>query len=130
MTKKLTVGLILATIAIWIGWDVFVAIEPTPGDTESEVLRDWGWRAPSFVFALGALLGHWFGNADALVALRERFPWSPVLLAGIGAAVVGADVAGWLTDLHPMVALLAGIPAGAVLWPLRPKPSDRVEADG
>ena len=116
MTKKITAGLIFVTIAVWIGWDVFVAIEPTPGDTESETLRNWGWAHPSFVFALGALHGHFFGTSKTLRRFRRRVPYSPFILAAIGVILAIADVAGILPSAHPLFAFLAGLPFGAVLW--------------
>jgi hypothetical protein len=111
-----TSALILGTIAVWIGWDIYVVIEPTPGDTESETLRDWGWSAPAFTWAFGALCGHFWGTWDGFVKFREKVPWSPAILAILGLALAGANVAGVLPRIHPMIPFLVGIPFGALLW--------------
>lgn len=122
MTRKITIVLILTTIAVWVGWDIFAAVEPTPGDTESEVLRDWGHAHASLPFALGALMGHFFGTWDRLVELRARFPVAPVVLAGLGGVVVAADLGGALPEVHPLIPFLVGVPLGAALWPLASPP--------
>ncbi len=116
-TSKVTSVLILATIAVWIGWDIYVAIEPTPGDTESEILRNWGWSTPSFVWMFGALCGHFWGTWDKLIQFRKRFPWSPFALGGLAVVLMSLDYGGFLPSIHPMISFLAGIPFGAWLWP-------------
>lgn len=127
LTKKITAGLIVATIVIWVGWDIYVAIEPTPGDTESETLRDWGWKAPAFVWAFGALCGHFWGTWGKFVTFREKYPWSPFVLGALALGLAGLNAAQILPRIHPMLSFLVGIPFGALLWPQkRPEPANGI----
>jgi peptidoglycan/LPS O-acetylase OafA/YrhL len=56
-TRRMTIFILLAVAAVLIVWDVYVFVEPSEGDTISEVLA----RAPRFiVFAIGFVCGHIF----------------------------------------------------------------------
>ena len=55
-----TVWIIVATAALLIGWDIFVAVTPQGGDTISEVLLTFARRHPALPFAFGVLMGHLF----------------------------------------------------------------------
>jgi hypothetical protein len=116
VTKYITKGLILTTILSWIVWDIYVAIEPTPGDTESETIRDWAWAHPAFPFAVGAIMGHFFWNREE----GRFFSWSPWLLGGLGLAAAVIDVVGLAPTTTPVIPFLVGLPLGALLWPQRP----------
>lgn len=120
MTKRVTGGVIVISIVLLVGYDIVIAIENSPGDTLSEILRDWAWKHPSLAFGFGGLMGHWFGNFDQLVKFRAKFEYSWVLLALIALGWAAADFFN-VFHVHPMIALLAGIPAGATLWAQKPR---------
>lgn len=56
--RRITAIVIVAAVALLIGYDVLVAVTPEPGDTISEVLRDAMHAHPVIAFALGVLCGH------------------------------------------------------------------------
>ncbi len=58
MTKKITIGVIYATLAVIITWDLVVAWNPIDGDTVSEITLGFGWRHPTAPYVLGIILGH------------------------------------------------------------------------
>lgn len=60
MTRKITVWILLAIGVILIAWDVYVWLEPTEGDTISEVVHGWGTRSWFLLVGIGVLLGHFF----------------------------------------------------------------------
>ena len=124
-TKKITVVGIVATIILWTAWDFVPGFNSEVGDTISETFRNWGWQAPAFVWAIGALCGHFWGTADVFVNFRVRFPWVPAVLAGVGLLLAGVNGAGVLPRIHPMISFLVGVPMGALLWPQKhPDDSD------
>lgn len=57
-------GLVAAAVVLI---DLILALNRTPGDTYSEVLRDWGRRRMPVViilsFAMGLLAGHWWWSS-------------------------------------------------------------------
>jgi hypothetical protein len=57
LPTEITNAIILASIALWIAWDIVAyRLGGTPA-TESA----WWWRAPRWlVFLTGFLCGHWF----------------------------------------------------------------------
>jgi hypothetical protein len=59
-TRRLTIGVLLGCVLVLVAWDIYVYIEPTPGDTISETLFRWAGRHPIVPFAVGVLSGHWF----------------------------------------------------------------------
>lgn len=118
-TRKITTGLIIATIVIWIGWDIYVAIETASaphGDTESEVIRDFSWSHPFFPFAVGVLMGHFFWTRKKIPSRLTTIP-----LAIIGVVVLVLDVTQIIPRMLPLLPFLAGIPLGHFLWPQAPK---------
>lgn len=59
-TYEITELLIIATILIWIGWDIYAYKRGGVEATESRVIYRWARRYPGFVFAVGCLMGHFF----------------------------------------------------------------------
>ena len=57
LTKSWTIGILIGVGLTLIAWDVYVFIEPTAGDTISEVLLG---SAPIVHFAFGVVCGHLF----------------------------------------------------------------------
>lgn len=60
MNRKRTIGIMLAAVAVLVGWDIFVAATPEEGDTISEILLDWSRTTPIISFGLGVVSGHLF----------------------------------------------------------------------
>jgi hypothetical protein len=59
-TQRATKVILLVVAVGLVLWDVFVAAEPTPGDTISEVMLRWALRHPVIPFAIGVVCGHVF----------------------------------------------------------------------
>lgn len=122
--RKPTIGVLIATALIWIGYDIWAYIEPTQGDTLSEVIQTGILRWSAIPFGLGALLGHWLWPATT-----ERK--TPMLFLGLGALITlfaGLFMAG-NTPLHPTIMGLIGFFAGRALWPLYPVPKKETSED-
>jgi hypothetical protein len=113
-TRRVTAVLIVVTVAALIAWDVFVFVEPTEGDTISEVVLAWAWKSAFVPFALGVLGGHFTWPRPASSAFRK---WSAVGLLVFGLALLSADVLGWTPDVMPVIYFVPGIVAGHVFWP-------------
>lgn len=58
MTRKITISILVAVAVLLIGWDIYVAITPAPGDTISEITLAFAQRHPVIPFAIGVLCGH------------------------------------------------------------------------
>ena len=58
--RRITIGILLVTGVIFIVWDLYVAANPTPGDTISEVILDFSRRHAMIPFVFGVLMGHFF----------------------------------------------------------------------
>lgn len=61
MTKAraITVALVLATVALWLAWDVYVVLAYGREATESFVIFRWTRDWPQLIFVFGYLMGHW-----------------------------------------------------------------------
>ena len=60
MTRKTTIAILVVATLLLISWDIWVYLEPTPGDTISEVLLKYARPHPVIPFAFGVLMGHLF----------------------------------------------------------------------
>lgn len=60
MTRKVTISILVGVGVLLIAWDVWVWLEPTEGDTISEVIHDLGTRSWFLLVGIGVLLGHFF----------------------------------------------------------------------
>lgn len=129
-TRHWTIILLLASAAVLIGWDIFVAANPQPGDTISEIVLDWSRRVSLVPAAFGVLMGHLFWPRKG-----GTFRLEGIVLAAIFfgtrdlCAWVWDDVTGttrfWLhTVWLPVVPLALGVPLGHWCWPQRPPPED------
>lgn len=57
--KAITQYGIIATVVLWIGWDVYVAFfNNEPGDTISRVVLEWSQAWPIIPLAVGVVAGH------------------------------------------------------------------------
>lgn len=59
-TRKVTISILVAAVLALIAWDVVVAMNPTPGDTISEITLAFAMRHPALPFAVGVVCGHLF----------------------------------------------------------------------
>lgn len=128
-TRDITQVIIIATVAVWIIWDIWVAANKTPGDTESEVIRDYTIY-PAIPASLGALLGHW-----TLLGFRVvpdfwlGFMWLcgvGILLVAWSALVIFKKSGKPLASAHefvakrPYISVVFGYLAGGLLWGMQP----------
>lgn len=60
MNKWITIGVLLCCGVILISWDIYVAVNATPGDTISELALSFAGRHPILPFSLGVIVGHLF----------------------------------------------------------------------
>jgi hypothetical protein len=60
VTRKATISILVAVAALLVAWDVWVYLEPTGGDTISEVTLGFARRHPVLPFAIGVVCGHLF----------------------------------------------------------------------
>jgi threonine/homoserine/homoserine lactone efflux protein len=57
--KVITKWLVLATLVIWLVWDVYAAIAHGPEPTESNVIKDWAREYPQITALISFIAGHW-----------------------------------------------------------------------
>lgn len=114
--RRISAAVIVGTIVLVVGYDLVPAfVDPRPGDTISEVLRDWSVRGWVLPYLGGVLAGHFW----------LRVPWARANAAAWllpAAAMALAGLLGVETS-HPVAwaALLgAGALAGATWFPLSP----------
>lgn len=106
---------IVGTIVLLLGYDAIVGLIKQP--TESQVLRDWGWRWNTLPFCAGFLLGHWFFPrvAVSFTAWGYAIPILLILLVwDIAWWQIKGDERAWYR--WPGWYALLGIPAGVFLW--------------
>ncbi len=99
--------IVLATVLL-IGYDFLPFASSPDHDTLSEVMRDTALASSALPFGWGFLAGHFF-----VQWLPRKLTHLQALscAAALAAVVHAADAPGWL-------AVLLGVAAGAVLWPL------------
>ena len=128
-TKSITAVIVIAATALLIGYDIFVAIEPTPGDTISAVLLNCAWSHSVIAWYWGGLSGHLFWpmtlhhkEVAPIPFAPWMFPWRTykwvalAILILVTISLTVLDIAGKL-PIHPAALLVAGIPAGHLGWP-------------
>lgn len=116
MNTKLKTKLLIAlsTLGI-IGYDIWVAVEPTDDDTISEILRglsyDWG----IVPFLWGILTGHLFIK-KSWTGYKFKSWWRYIYLS---ASAIGVGAVSYfdLFSIHPTVWLGLGAIAGWMFWP-------------
>ena len=118
MTKKITAGLIIAITAIAIIYDIVIVIEPTQGDTISEVILSFAYRHPFLPLAMGVLIGHLTWPRKYSDKKRIYFI---IALAITGASVLVIDVLKVIPPIKPVIAVIPGIILGHFLWPQKPR---------
>jgi len=113
---KTTKIVLLGLLAAMIGYDVFAYVEPTDGDTFSEVILAGSEKWPALTWAFGAFVGHLFWPSEADRSTKAKFAGLGGLVAGAGALTFAGDF-----DVHPLVLLVTGIVSGHLAWPQTPK---------
>ena len=128
-TKTITIIFVIAATAAIIGYDIFIAIEPTPGDTISAILLNIAGAHPVIAWFWGGLGGHLFwpmklyGKAvtpipfmDWSVSWRTYRTVGLIILILLTISLLVLDVAGKL-PIHPALLLVIGVPAWHWGWP-------------
>ena len=69
--KKLTKIFVLATIAIIIGFDVFVWVKGGTEATVSWTVFEWSYDYPILPFFMGFVMGHFFWQMKPKAKLEE-----------------------------------------------------------
>ncbi len=120
LVQKFIIGIVGLVVVV----DLFLYLNDTPGDTISNVLRDWAYERFFVVtWAWGVLGGHLF-LTNPNPPLGSTL--SIVLLLALTLALF---VAGYFFFKGPIpvavqaVLLLLGVIAGYVLWPQGPAPA-------
>ena len=119
MTRKISIGLVIACFAIMTLWDIYPTLTPEKGDTISEATRDIGAVCYTLAFVWGILPGHfWFNKRD--LATRNI----PALWVATG-LFVARDVTqlGTFQGGTP-IAFILGVIAGSVWWPQNENPEE------
>jgi hypothetical protein len=124
-TRQVTEIIIVATLVIWIVWDIFVASNKTKGDTESEIVRDYTIY-PVVPASLAAVLGHWTILGHRIIESAAHGLFITLGLLAIVAVwsvlVKLGKLRGFALEAHSYVARRPWIPAiifyaiGGFLW--------------
>lgn len=117
MTRTITFWTCVSVTVLVVGYDIAIAIEPTPNDTVSKVLRQLFMDYPVIAFATGVLGGHISST------LRQMLPgwwyWMSLPILGVLVGVLVAcsvlKIAPW--GRWPLVWVELGLVAGYILWP-------------
>ena len=120
-TLSTVLGLII--VGILIGVDVWLAVDKLPGNTWSELLREFSQHTLFVPWSLGVLMGHWFHPIDDLEAVAGGASiWiligATVVLVALG--LVLRFVAKYTPPAWPWV--LGGLVAGTLFWPVHVAP--------
>lgn len=116
MTKTLTKVIVVAVCLALIVYDIIIVLEPSPGDTISEVIKAWANRIHFIPLATGVLMGHLFWNVRAsYISYKMARIW---VLAAIGALSLTVDMLS-LFHVQPVLPLVVGVLLGRLLWPQR-----------
>lgn len=117
MTKKITIGLMWFGIALYTIWDIYAAIEPTPGDTISKVSLEYFYKHPIYPIVIGELIGHI--SCPINYTYEHYLYWTIPVLVILNLAFLSLDLCGFLPRVIPVVYIVFFIPVGAWLWPQR-----------
>ena len=112
-TKKTTIGVMIALFVAFIGYDIFIAVEPTEGDTISAVTLEHSEKHPMIPMAAGILCGHLFWPANFSKSRKKKSLIA--MLIGSGGIIV-LDLLGCLSGVPPIAMFLGGVVAGHFGW--------------
>lgn len=113
--RKITGIVMVIFVVALLGWDLFVAIEPTQGDTISEIMRDYSAGHPLIPTSIGVLSGHFFWPKKE----RINGVWTAVLLSVVGLSLL---LSGFIFSLNwpPMYPFIGGVLIGHLVWAQTP----------
>lgn len=88
---KLTIGIIIATIAILIGYDIVVATNNVPNaiDTLSGRIRIWAFETPIVSWCWSGLAGHFFGFFKPHQFMPQTFGIILLVCLSLGVVLFG-----------------------------------------
>jgi peptidoglycan/LPS O-acetylase OafA/YrhL len=113
--RRVTIWLVLMTLGVWIGWDIYAAIVGGTPATESGVVRDASNSFEALAFGGGAVAGHWWVNREKPIIEH----WSRYLI--LGALGIVAIVVSLLTNAPTSSYFGVGVASGHFLWPMERK---------
>jgi len=117
-TKRTTQIGLLALVTAIIGYDIFVAVEPTDDDTISEVIKFASKEFPLIPFAWGILTAHLFSRRKwDTYEFKDMGNARYITLGAVAAGVLGASFLPQLGGVSQWVFMAAGGLAGFLLWP-------------
>lgn len=124
MSRWITVGIVVGTVTLLIVWDLVVAFNSTPGDTESEVVRDFAFRHPMTAVSLSTLVTHFFVPMPVSKTVKKILTGCLITVGVVGLAL---DLLGWLPVPAPFgfqfLGLIPYVVGGlgiGLLWPQQP----------
>jgi len=111
--RQATIVLILVSLVVWIGWDIYAVVTAGAVATESVVIRDASQVFEALAFGGGVVAGHWWisRNTGPAIARPKNF----YVLGALGAIAAVVSV---FFALPTSVFLGLGLIAGHLLWPL------------
>jgi hypothetical protein len=63
--------LILATVVIWVVYDIWIYVTKGDAWTESATIQKWAYRIPGIALLLGILMGHFFFQITGPTLLQK-----------------------------------------------------------
>lgn len=114
MIKTTKILLLVVSLGL-IGYDFIPFLNPTRGDTISEVICYYGLRCLTLPFVLGTLMGHFF------LPTKEKAKQYPEILLALLGLSVSMDITFHLLNQNymftlPIIPLLLGVPIGGIFW--------------
>lgn len=101
----------LAVLAALVIYNIVIVLEPSPHDTVSALLFDWGRRYPTVPLVTGILCGHWFWPP------RHHVPaFGPWALLVWGTIFAGLDWFNVIPEMPAALPLVTGFALGGWLW--------------
>jgi len=115
---KRTKLIIIATAAIWLVWDVYVAIKYGSAATESNIIMHWALSHWSIATIIGFLCGHFFWNVKRVKNHKLRFVIALVLCVLMITTDFYLGIKVLFGRQH---VFLFGFILGRAIWPQKPK---------
>lgn len=119
MALSFVIPIGIALLAAFIGLDIYLAVDRLPGNTWSEILRQWAIVTPLIPWIYGILGGHFYHPVDGLDPWIDP-PGNIALLVWLTAVIglIGVAFAKSGNPISPWTVVIPGFIAGALLWPV------------